>query len=81
MNKKYTREDFGKDGKTVYFELLEGPDRHGKYSFFIHWWSENFHLGPSVRGQIFVCDALAKQKEYEQKGLKVMVVDNRINTR
>ena len=47
-----------KDGKkldkgTLYVEFLGPEDEHGRRSFFLYWWMENFHMGPQWRAQIF----------------------------
>lgn len=42
-----------KDKSTVTIEYHGPPDSHGKRSFTMSWWDENFHTGPSWHGQCF----------------------------
>jgi hypothetical protein len=51
-----TTEEIRSDKETVTFEFHGPGDKHGRYFFTMHWWQENFHMGPQWRGQCFTAD-------------------------
>lgn len=65
-----------RDKDTVYFTYYSGPDKEMCYSFMMEWWQENFHMGPSWRGQMYKADPLPYIVMAEAWGKKIVETKN-----
>lgn len=64
------REEHGEDKTVTTIVYYSHGDSHGKYSFAMWWWSENYHLGPQWCGQMFRADPaphIERLKEMKKK--------------
>ena len=62
------------DKNQVTIEVHSGPDNLGRYSYTLHWWAPDFHVGPQWRGQAFKAPYKDKVKRWEKLGHTVVVV-------
>ena len=69
--------EHGEDKGVVTFVYLSNRDDWGRYHFCIWWWAENFHSGPSWRGQHFFADPAPYMEKDRAAGLKVRELDKR----
>ena len=55
------------DKQFASIQILSGMDSHGNQSMMLHWWDEDYHLGPMWRGQCFRCPIETVLKQMRPK--------------